>query len=111
MFILQGSHILKDEVAQSLKLDFRKIGKLQFYRGKGCQHCFNSGYSGRTVIAEVLQLSQKIRDQILDGSQEQFIKQQARMEGMRTLREDGLEAVLKGYTTIEEVLRVTTPDE
>ncbi|MFH1191546.1 MAG: ATPase, T2SS/T4P/T4SS family [Candidatus Omnitrophota bacterium] len=105
------AYILKDEVAQSLKLDFRKIGKLQFYRGKGCQHCFNSGYSGRTVIAEVLQLSQKIRDQILDGSQEQFIKQQARMEGMRTLREDGLEAVLKGYTTIEEVLRVTTPDE
>ena len=105
------SYILKDEIAVSLKLDVRKIGKLQFYRGKGCQHCFNFGYSGRTVIAEVLLLSQKIRDLILSGSQEQFIKQQARKEGMKTLREDGLEAALKGYTTIEEVLRVTTPDE
>jgi len=105
------SYFFKDEIAQSLKLDMSKIGKLQFYKGKGCQHCFNSGYSGRTVIAEVLQISQKIRDLILAGSQEQFIKQQARVEGMKTLREDGLEAVLKGYTTIEEVLRVTTPDE
>ncbi len=105
------AYILKDEIAQSLKLDVSKIGKLQFYKGKGCQHCFNSGYAGRTVIAEVLQLSQKIRDLILTGSQEQFIKLQARKEGMKTLREDGLEAALKGYTTIEEVLRVTTPDE
>ncbi|MCX5699357.1 MAG: ATPase, T2SS/T4P/T4SS family [Candidatus Omnitrophica bacterium] len=105
------TYILKDEIAGSLKLDVSKIGKLQFYKGKGCQHCFDSGYSGRTVIAEILQVSQKIRDLILTGSQEQFIKQQARMEGMKTLREDGLEAALKGYTTIEEVLRVTTSDE
>lgn len=105
------AYAFKDEVAQSLKLDVHKIASLQFYKGKGCQHCFNSGYSGRTVIAEVLQLSQKIRDLVLGGAQEQFIKQQARKEGMKTLREDGLEAVLKGYTTIEEVLRVTTPDE
>ena len=105
------AHLLKDDIAQSLKLDVRKTGSLQFYKGKGCQHCFNSGYSGRTVIAEVLQLSQKIRELILTGSQEQFIKQQARKEGMKTLREDGLEAALKGYTTIEEVLRVTTLDE
>ncbi|MHB8154972.1 MAG: GspE/PulE family protein [Candidatus Omnitrophota bacterium] len=105
------AYLLKNDIAQSLKLDLSKISNLQFYKGKGCQHCFNSGYSGRTVIAEVLQLSQKIRDLILTGSQEQFIKQQARMEGMKTLREDGLQAALKGYTTIEEVLRVTTPDE
>ncbi|MFH0918346.1 MAG: ATPase, T2SS/T4P/T4SS family [Candidatus Omnitrophota bacterium] len=105
------AYLLKDEIAASLKLDLNKIGKLQFYKGKGCAHCFNTGYSGRTVIAEVLQLSQKIRDLILTGSQEQFIKQQARSEGMVTLREAGLEAALKGYTTIEEVMRVTTPDE
>ncbi|MDP2043656.1 MAG: hypothetical protein Q8K15_00630 [Candidatus Omnitrophota bacterium] len=92
-------------------MDAAKIGKLQFYRGKGCQHCFNTGYSGRTVIAEVLQLSSKIRELILASSQEQFIKQQARLEGMKTLREDGLESALKGQTTIEEVMRVTAPDE
>ncbi len=104
-------YVLKNEIAASLKLDTAKIGKLQFYKGKGCERCFNTGYSGRTVIAEVLQLSSKIRELILSGSQEQFIKQQGRLEGMKTLREDGLAAALKGETTIEEVLRVTAPDE
>jgi len=104
-------YILKKEVAESLKLDTQKNNKLQFYKGKGCQHCFNSGYLGRTVIAEVLQLSPKIRGLILSGSQEQFIKKQARLEGMVTLREDGLDSALRGQTTIEEVLRVTAPDE
>lgn len=104
-------YILKKEIADSLKLDAGKTGKLQFYKGKGCQHCFNTGYSGRTVIAEVLQLSQKVRELILTGSQEQFIKHEARLEGMKTLREDGIDAALKGQTTIEEVLRLTAPDE
>lgn len=105
------SYALKNEIAASLKLDPAKIGKLQFYKGRGCERCFNAGYSGRTVIAEVLQLSLKIRELILNGSQEQFIKQQARLEGMKTLREDGIASALKGQTTIEEVLRVTVPDE
>lgn len=105
------SYILKKEVAESLKLDKGKNIKLQFYKGKGCQHCFNSGYSGRTVIAEVLQISPKIRELILSGSQEQYIKKQARLEGMKTLREDGLDSALREQTTIEEVLRVTAPDE
>lgn len=104
-------YVLKNEIAASLKLNPAKIGKLQFYKGRGCEHCFNTGYSGRTVIAEVLQLSPKIRELILSGSQEQFVKQQARLEGMETLREDGIAAALKGQTTIEEVLRVTAPDE
>lgn len=104
-------YTLKNEVAASLKLDTAKMDKLRFCKGKGCERCFNTGYSGRTVIAEVLQLSPKIRELILSGSQEQFIKQQARLEGMKTLREDGLAAALKGQTTIEEVLRVTAPDE
>ncbi len=105
------AYILKDEIAASLRLDAKKIGKFQFYKGKGCQSCFNTGYAGRTVIAEVLQLSQKIRDLILSGSQEQFIKRQARLEGMQTLREDGIGSALKGLTSIEEVIRVTAPDE
>ncbi|MDD5660951.1 MAG: ATPase, T2SS/T4P/T4SS family [Candidatus Omnitrophica bacterium] len=107
----KDSYILKNEIAESLKIDTKKIGKLQFYKGKGCQHCFDTGYSGRTVISEVLPISPKIRELILSGSQEQFIKQQARLEGMNTLREDGLGAALKGLTTIEEVLRVTAPDD
>lgn len=105
------AYILKKEIAVSLKLEYSDANKLKFYKGKGCQHCFNSGYSGRTVIAEVLQVSPKIRELILGGSQEQFIKHQARLDGMKTLREDGITSALAGYTTIEEVLRVTAPDE
>ncbi len=87
-----------------------KINKLQLFRGKGCQHCFNTGYLGKTVIAEVLQFSQKIHELILSGAEEQLIKKQARLEGMQTLRESGLDAVLRGQTTIEEALCVSAPD-
>lgn len=105
------TYTLKPEIIESLKLDVVKFSKIKFHKGKGCEHCFNTGYSGRTVISEVLQLTPKIRELILNGSQEQFIKQEARLEGMKTLREDGIQAVINGQTTIEEVLRVTAPDE
>ncbi|MDD4900261.1 MAG: type II secretion system protein GspE, partial [Candidatus Omnitrophica bacterium] len=83
----------------------------QFFKGKGCPQCFNSGYSGRVGIAEMLVLTPKIRELILSRAQEHLIKVQARQEGMHTLREDGVAAALKGLTTLEEVVRVTAPDE
>jgi len=105
------SYILKDEIAENIKLDLKKLGKNIFFRGKGCAYCFNLGYSGRTAIAETLLITQKIRDLILSGTQEHFIKLEARKEGMITLREDGVDAALKGMTTLEEVIRVTAADE
>ena len=102
---------IKPEIINTLKLNSPGIKNPKFYRGKGCSHCFNMGYSGRTGIAEVLLLTAPIRGLILEQPQEHVIKQQARREGMRTLREDGLAAALRGLTTIEEVLRVTAPDE
>ena len=69
------------------------------------------GYSCRTGIAEVLLLSPKVRELVLARAEEHIIKRQAREEGMKTLREDGLEIALKGLTSLEEVLRVTIPDE
>jgi type IV pilus assembly protein PilB len=104
------AYTLNKEVAVSLELDKHKINKLQFYRGKGCQHCSNTGYLGKIMIAEVLQFSQKIHELILSGAEEQLIKKQAHLEGMQTLRQAGLEAVLRGQTTIEEVLCVCAPD-
>lgn len=105
------AYILKDDIIKSLKLDLAKIKKPEFFRGKGCSHCFNMGYSGRTGIAEILMLTPKVRELIMAKEQEHVIKQQARAEGMKTLREDGIEAALKGQTSLEEVLRVTAPDE
>ncbi|HTY44877.1 MAG TPA: ATPase, T2SS/T4P/T4SS family [Patescibacteria group bacterium] len=87
------------------------VDHAEFFRGKGCPQCFNLGYNGRVAIAELLMLTPKVRELILARAQEHAIKHQARTEGMRTLRENGLEAALKGQTSLEEVLRVTAPDE
>lgn len=111
------TYALKEEILHNLKLNFDtdiaddKGKKFEFFKGKGCQHCFNTGYSGRVGIAEVLILTPEIRELILSRSQEHIIKQHARRDGMKTLREEGMDAVVKGLTTIEEVLRVTAPDE
>jgi type IV pilus assembly protein PilB len=104
-------YTFSDEVIQSLKLDAYGIKNPKFYRGKGCPRCFNMGYSGRIGIAEVLLLTVKIRELVLERAQEYVIKQLARKEGMKTLRQQGLDAALNGLTTLEEVLRVTAPDE
>jgi type IV pilus assembly protein PilB len=105
------SYVLQKEVADNLKFALKKGSKFEFFRGKGCPRCFNLGYSGRMAISEVLLLSASIRELILTRAQEYVIKQQARKEGMTTLREEGLQGALEGITTLEEVLRVTASDE
>ncbi len=102
---------IKKDIIDTLKLDVNEIKKAVFFRGKGCAKCFNLGYSGRLGITEILLLSNTIRELVLNRAQEHIIKQQARKEGMRTLREEGLKVALEGLSTIEEVLRVTAPDE
>jgi len=99
------------EVIDSLKLQLEKSIKPKFFRGKGCPRCLNMGYAGRVGIAEILVLTPQIREMILNRAQEHLIKHQARKEGMKTLREDGLRATLAGLTTLEEVLRVTASDD
>ncbi|MBI4972578.1 MAG: Flp pilus assembly complex ATPase component TadA [Candidatus Omnitrophica bacterium] len=102
---------IKPDVLETLKFGPAQIKKPQFFRGKGCSSCFNTGYSGRVGIAEALILTPQIRNLILARSQEHLVKQEARKEGMRTLREEGLKMALDGMTTLEEVVRVTAPDE
>jgi len=80
--------------------------EIQFYRGKGCQGCGNSGYYGRMGIYEVLPVTEKITKLILSRSAASEIEKQAREEGMITLKQDGYLKVLEGITSIEEVLRV-----
>jgi len=77
-----------------------------FYRGQGCDQCNQSGYKGRICISEVLLVDEKIRESILRRDSSSQIKQIAIANGMTTMLEDGLQKVLKGITTIEEVLRV-----
>ncbi len=84
---------------------------LKFYKGKGCPHCFNTGYSGRVGITEIFALTPRVKEMILIGSGEIELKQLARQEGMVTMREDGIIKAARGLTTLEEVVRVTAPDE
>jgi type II secretory ATPase GspE/PulE/Tfp pilus assembly ATPase PilB-like protein len=83
----------------------------QIYEGIGCEDCRFTGYLGRTVITEILVLTQPIRDLILNRSSSQQIKQKAVSQGMRTLRQNGLQKVLMGLTTFAEVIRVTQQEE
>ncbi len=85
--------------------------KAEIYTGAGCQECRFTGYRGRTAIHEVLTLTTPIRELILNHASSQQIKQKAVSEGMRTLRQDGFQKVLKGLTTFTEVVRVTQQEE
>jgi len=78
-----------------------------FYRGRGCSHCMNIGYLGRTGIYELLTMNDQIRDLLLQNRDAATIKQAAVRQGMRTLRDAGITKALSGITSIEEVMRVT----
>jgi type IV pilus assembly protein PilB len=78
--------------------------------GRGCERCGQSGLKGRIAIHEVLAVTDEIRDLISKRAAEHVIKKAARKAGMRTLLEDGIEKAAQGLTTLEEVLRVVSPD-
>jgi len=80
--------------------------KLKLYRGKKCEACGQTGYSGRIGIYEVLPISEKIAKLILEGASALKIEKVAREEGMVTVKQDGYLKSIEGITTIEEVLRV-----
>jgi general secretion pathway protein E len=77
------------------------------FRADGCEKCLETGYRGRTGIYEFLLLSEAIRGLVLNTSDANQINRAARAEGMASLREDGINKVMEGRTTISEVLRVT----
>lgn len=84
-----------------------KVKEITFIRGKGCPHCHNSGYSGRTGIFEMLLVTDPIRELINDRAPAVALREKAREQGMRLLREDGILKISRGLTTIEEVVRNT----
>jgi type IV pilus assembly protein PilB len=79
----------------------------QFYQGTGCIECGGTGFKGRTAICELLDLSDRIREMILDRRPASEIKKAAHDEGMRFLRESAVEKVLTGLTTLREINKVT----
>jgi len=90
----------------NIKGNLKKGGKIKLYRGKGCSFCKNTGYYGRTSIYEIIVLDEEIRSLIISKASSNVIKDAAIKKGMKTLKDSGLEKVMQGITTIEEVLRV-----
>jgi len=79
----------------------------QFRAGSGCTQCRNTGYRGRRAIAEVLRLTDEVRELIIGRATIRALKAQARSEGTRFLRDVALDLVRHGHTTLEEANRVT----
>jgi len=80
------------------------LANASFMRGRGCNHCYHTGYRGRLGIFEMMKMSAGIREMTFNRAPNQEIRRQARLMGMRTLLEDGVEKAVKGITTLEEVL-------
>jgi len=83
------------------------LGKVNFYKGKGCATCNFTGMKGRVAIYEVMPISQELRDLMIRNAPTAEIRETAQGQGMKTLRQNALQKVLEGMMTIEEVLRVT----
>ncbi|HEU4400593.1 MAG TPA: GspE/PulE family protein [Candidatus Polarisedimenticolia bacterium] len=92
---------------QESGLDPKKHGTHVFYEGRGCVDCNGTGYMGRMAIAEILDMSDRIRELILDRRSAAEIKRAAREEGMTFMREAAVQRVLEGKTTLREINKVT----
>jgi general secretion pathway protein E len=95
------------EESAALKIPMEKLAPYKFKRGKGCLHCRETGYTGRTGIYEVLPMTEKIRRLVSTQSSSLELFKAAREEGLRTLRESAIEKVFRGVTTVTELVRVT----
>jgi type II secretory ATPase GspE/PulE/Tfp pilus assembly ATPase PilB-like protein len=88
--------------------DFLKGRK--FYRARGCAHCRNTGYHGRTGIFEMLEMKQNIRRLVYDNANQEDIRTAAISNGMAPLRDAAFRKIFKGVTTTHELLRVTVQE-
>jgi type IV pilus assembly protein PilB len=83
---------------------------VKVYGPKGCTECNNTGFSGRTALFEVMQVTDEIKDLILNRAHSKDIKKTSLDKGMITLRRSGLTKIKNGITSIDEVLRETVKD-
>jgi type II secretory ATPase GspE/PulE/Tfp pilus assembly ATPase PilB-like protein len=93
------------EIAEAGAADL--VGRVPFFRGKGCGYCGGSGYKGRTGIHEVLKIDEEARELIIEKASTSQLRRSAVAKGFRDLRFDGLKKVVSGATTLEEIIRVT----
>jgi type IV pilus assembly protein PilB len=98
------------QILEESGLDPAVYSDFTFYEGAGCIECSGTGFFGRLAVSELLDLSDHIRELILDRRPASEIKRAAKEEGMTFLRESALEMVLRGVTTLREINKVTFVD-
>jgi len=98
---------LSAEILQESGMDPLRYSDHLFYQARGCPDCQGTGFKGRSAICEILPLSDRIRAMILERRSAAEIKQAAREEGMKFLRESAVQKVLDGLTTVREINKVT----
>jgi len=103
----KASYEPSEALLNQLGVSSHELGDKEFYTGRGCDVCDQTGYKGRRGLFELLDITDPIRDLITDRAPTVVIKQKAIELGMNTLREDGLRNIYDGNTTIEEVLKYT----
>lgn len=100
------------EVSPELREELHLTPDMQFYHGRGCEHCDGTGYKGRCGIYEFLVPNESVRNAVVKRASGEVLKQIAMKEcGMITLRMDGMQKALDGLTTIEQVLAASSKDE
>ena len=99
--------VLTDIEIDELGVTKEMAEKYPVYKSRGCDKCSNTGYKGRTVISELLVISDNIRSLILANADSNTIKKEAIKEGMVTIRQNAVAKVLQGVTTVDELFRAT----
>ena len=103
----RASYEPNEALLTQLGVTSHELGDKEFYTGRGCDVCDDSGYKGRRGLFELLDITDPLRDLITERAPTVVLKQKAIELGMQTLREDGLRNIYEGNTTIEEVLKYT----
>lgn len=98
---------LSREICEDSGLDYERYKDFPLYKGKGCFECNQTGVKGRKAITEFLNLTDRIKEMILDRRPQSEIRRAAISEGMTTLRQAGLEKVFRGETTLRDINKVT----
>jgi type IV pilus assembly protein PilB len=94
-----------------LGMDPSQVEDVRLYRGRGCDTCRHTGYRGRLGVFELMVMTDELRRLVLSGASADVIREAAQRSGMRTLRQSGVDKVLEGVTTFEEMLRVVFVNE
>ena len=100
---------MHEEALHELGIE-ESIDEISAFEASGCVACNDTGYRGRVGLYEVMNISPRLREQIVERATVVELKRQAMEEGMMTLRMDGLWKFKQGHTSLEEVLRETASD-